>query len=74
MDSAVDAVASKMAALQSVADRAAGEADVARKSRILADEVIPAMAALREACDRIEETVADEFWTLPKYSEMLFLV
>jgi glutamine synthetase type III len=32
------------------------------------------MAALREACDRIEETVADEFWTLPKYSEMLFLV
>jgi glutamine synthetase len=74
MDAAVEAVASKGAALQGAADRASGEADLARKSRLLADEVVPAMAALREACDRIEETVADEFWTLPKYSEMLFLV
>jgi glutamine synthetase len=74
MDSAVDAVASKVAALQSSAERATGEGDLVRKSRILADEVVPAMAALREACDRIEETVADEFWTLPKYSELLFLV
>jgi glutamine synthetase len=74
MDAAVDAVASKVAALQSSAERATGEGDPARKSRILADEVVPAMAALREASDRIEEMVADEFWTLPKYSEMLFLV
>jgi len=28
----------------------------------------------REVCDKIEETVADEFWSLPKYREMLFLV
>ncbi len=74
MDAAVEAVASKGAALQAAAERASGEADLARKSRLLAEEVVPAMAALREACDRIEETVADEFWTLPKYSEMLFLV
>jgi len=38
------------------------------------DSVIPAMAAVREVCDKIEETVADEFWSLPKYREMLFLV
>jgi hypothetical protein len=25
-------------------------------------------------CDRIEESVADEFWTLPKYREMLSLI
>jgi glutamine synthetase type III len=31
------------------------------------------MAAVREVADRIEEMVADDFWTLPKYSEMLFL-
>jgi glutamine synthetase len=74
MDAAIEAVASKGAALQAAAERASGEADLARKSRLLADEIVPAMAALREACDRIEETVADEFWTLPKYSEMLFLV
>jgi len=35
---------------------------------------VPAMAAVREVSDRLEETVADEFWTLPKYSEMLFVV
>jgi len=74
MDGAVDAVVSKGAALQAAAEKATGESDLARKSRILAEEVVPAMAGLREACDRIEETVADEFWTLPKYSEMLFLV
>src|SRR6185436_6586343 len=55
MDAALDAVASKGGALQAAADRASGEADLARKSRLLADEVVPAMAALREACDRIEE-------------------
>ena len=32
------------------------------------------MAAVREVCDRIEESVADEFWTLPKYREMLSLI
>ncbi|HEY2942911.1 MAG TPA: glutamine synthetase III [Vicinamibacteria bacterium] len=74
MDAAVDAVVSKVAALQAAADRASKEDDLAKESRILADEVVPAMAALREASDRIEEMVADEFWTLPKYSEMLFLV
>jgi glutamine synthetase len=74
MDGAVDAVVSRGAALQGAADKASGESDLARKSRLLAEEVVPAMAGLREACDRIEEMVADEFWTLPKYSEMLFLV
>jgi glutamine synthetase len=74
MDATVEAVVSKGAALQAAAEKASGESDLARKSRLLAGEVVPAMAALREACDRIEETVADEFWTLPKYSEMLFLV
>ena len=37
------------------------------------EQVVPAMVAVREVSDRLEETVADEFWTLPKYSEMLFL-
>ena len=74
VNAAVDAVVSRGAALQAAAERASGEGDLARKARLLAEEVVPAMAGLREACDRIEETVADEFWTLPKYSEMLFLV
>jgi glutamine synthetase len=35
--------------------------------------VAPAMKAVREACDRLEVMVADQFWPLPKYNEMLFL-
>ena len=31
------------------------------------------MAELRGACDEIEAIVADDFWPLPKYREMLFL-
>ena len=31
-----------------------------------------AMAALRSACDRLEEQVADTVWPMPGYSELLF--
>jgi glutamine synthetase type III len=29
---------------------------------------------MRSACDRIEEVVDQQFWPLPKYREMLFLL
>jgi len=32
----------------------------------------PAAAKLRAACDQAETQISDEFWTLPKYREMLF--
>jgi glutamine synthetase len=37
------------------------------------DEVLPAMAAVREASDKLERMVADDLWPLPRYSEMLFI-
>jgi len=37
------------------------------------DTVIPAMAAVREAADKLEKVVADDLWPLPKYSEILFI-
>jgi glutamine synthetase len=37
------------------------------------DQVIPAMAAVREAADKLEKIVADDLWPLPKYSEILFI-
>ena len=37
------------------------------------DEVIPAMAAVRESADKLEKVVADDIWPLPKYSEILFI-
>ncbi len=35
-------------------------------------EVIPAQAALREVVDELERLVADEYWPMPKYRELLF--
>jgi glutamine synthetase len=43
------------------------------KSQHLATEVSTLMAEIRTDCDEIESVVADDFWPLPKYREMLFL-
>ena len=37
------------------------------------DSVVPAMAEVRDAADRLEKVVADDLWPLPKYSEILFI-
>ena len=37
------------------------------------DAVIPAMAAVRAAGDKLEGMVADDLWPLPTYQEMLFI-
>ncbi len=37
------------------------------------DKVLPAMLAVREVADVLERVVADHFWPLPRYSEMLFI-
>jgi len=37
------------------------------------DQVIVAMADVRDVADRLEKLVADDLWPLPKYSEMLFI-
>ncbi|MEP7274083.1 MAG: glutamine synthetase III, partial [Acidobacteriota bacterium] len=48
--------------------------DIEKKADALAHKVVPALASLREVCDKIEETVDDGLWPLPKYREMLFLL
>jgi glutamine synthetase len=37
------------------------------------DKQLTAMAQVREAADKLERVVADDFWPLPKYEEMLFI-
>jgi glutamine synthetase len=37
------------------------------------DEIVPAIAAVRTAGDRLETIVADDLWPLPTYREMLFV-
>jgi glutamine synthetase len=73
LDDAVDTLATRVKSLDAALERSVNEG-LEKRAHLLAQDVVPAMAAVREVADRIEEVVADEFWTLPKYSEMLFLV
>jgi glutamine synthetase len=45
---------------------------VEEKIRNLTDKVAGLAKVLRSSCDEAELLVADEFWSLPKYREMLF--
>jgi glutamine synthetase len=49
------------------------EDDVLEHAKYMRDSVLPAMAAVREAADKLERMVADDLWPLPRYSEMLFI-
>ena len=73
LDDAVDTLATRVKSLEAALERSANEG-LEKRAHLLAQDVVPGMAAVREVADRIEEMVADDFWTLPKYSEMLFLV
>ena len=73
LDDAVDTLATRVKSLDAALERSANEG-LEKRAHLLAQDVVPGMTSVREVADRIEEMVADDFWTLPKYSEMLFLV
>ena len=50
-----------------------GGEDVHSKAHHMRDHIIPAMTAVRSACDRLERVVPDDMWPLPRYREMLFI-
>ncbi|MFO7539639.1 MAG: glutamine synthetase III, partial [Chloroflexota bacterium] len=47
--------------------------DLAKEARHMCSKVVPAMSALREYADGLEEIVADDLWPLPTYQEILFI-
>jgi glutamine synthetase len=47
--------------------------DLGKHAEFMRDTVIPAMASVREAADKLEKIVADDLWPLPKYAEILFI-
>ncbi len=62
-----------LATLEDKAETASDMEDVAAKAAYFASDILPAMGAIREICDHLEEVVADQYWPLPKYREMLLL-
>ena len=61
-----------LAALETAAEEHGGGDSLAH-ARHARDAVIPAMAAVRAAGDKLETLVADDLWPLPTYQEMLFI-
>ena len=53
----------------------ANKADGAQKLSVYyKDEVLPVMAKLREAVDRLEQLVSEDFWPMPTYGDLLFTI
>ncbi len=50
-----------------------GGKDVMAEAKHFRDDVVPAMLAVRQVADQLEESVADDLWPLPRYREMLFI-
>ncbi len=50
-----------------------GGDDVHSKAFHVRDNVIPAMAAVRTAADKLEKVIPDDYWPLPTYRDMLFV-
>ena len=42
------------------------------KAAIYRDKVLPAMADLREVCDKLEELTDKKYWPIPTYSDILY--
>ncbi len=49
-----------------------GETEV-EKAEHMRSNIIPAMNKVREVADRLEKLVADDYWPMPTYKDMLFI-
>ncbi|HEX2205736.1 MAG TPA: hypothetical protein VHG91_20655 [Longimicrobium sp.] len=72
VDALVTELADALEALVAQNEELGGE-DVHSKAYHMRDNVIPAMTAVRAACDRLEKVVPDDYWPLPTYRDMLFV-
>jgi glutamine synthetase len=50
-----------------------GAHDLCEEGKHYHDDVVPAMSAVREIADQLEQIVADDLWPLPTYREILFI-
>ena len=68
----IDSLADRIEALEHAQHEAHEAGTVEQEARAFVEGVIPAQNALREAADELETVVADDYWPLPKYRELLF--
>jgi glutamine synthetase len=70
----VEELRTRRATLESALERAESIADPQEHATFLSRQRVESLGAVRELCDRLELSVPDEMWPLPKYREMLFPV
>jgi len=54
--------------------KAAAIPSLDRRAKFYCDVVLPACEELRKVIDELESRIDDQFWPLPKYRELLFMV
>jgi glutamine synthetase len=47
--------------------------DTSKKAKAYCDDVVPYFETIRYHADKLEQLVANDLWTLPKYREILFM-
>lgn len=68
----INTIAKRVRALIEIHDPAEEIEDSQEQANIYAEQVIPAMDALREAVDAMELIVEKDYWPVPTYNDMLF--
>jgi len=63
----------KRTVLEASSHKIEGLSSEEEKAVLLAHDITLAMSDVRQVCDELESIVADDYWPLPKYREMLFL-
>ncbi|MDR1958642.1 MAG: glutamine synthetase III [Planctomycetaceae bacterium] len=71
LDGQIDAL---IISLETLRAKKAGfpDGETQERANYCRDKILPAMLELRKAVDALEETVDDDLWPLPTYTEMLF--
>ncbi len=64
----------KIDALESAADKANAIDDTVKQAEAFRDKVFTAQADLRETVDYLETIVGADYWPLPTYAEMMFML
>lgn len=72
ISSLLDSASKKVDKLETATRKARDIEDVAKQTAAFRDRVLPAMNALREDVDQLEELLPADIWPVPCYSELLF--
>ncbi|MBR2731069.1 MAG: glutamine synthetase type III, partial [Clostridia bacterium] len=68
----LDQIQTAAATLETVLSHVRGIEDVEQQGYAIRDRLLPAMEALRAACDKAEALTAKDAWPYPSYGELLF--